>query len=336
MMGRAAHKQTEIDFARGHQLALIREAELPVGKGRDGVGVKPGVLRAVLRCIDDHGRGAEAWLSYATLSRESDVKPRQARRAVESLVAMSLICVERKRIPGRGDRVTCNHYRIVWSELELLRRQKPKYQVALAADQVAFLGDQVALQGHQSAPEAPLEAPPLPPDPESPGTDGEWQRVADKFRGKLVSVNALAQQARAQGFTPAEFHQRVLDAFATATLPQNARLIDKPNGAVGWFLRNGEWPVEGVATLADVAAECRRRDEAAADAAAHRERVAENERRCQELESEYGPVLDRMTFEEIDALVGPGTPMAKAARHSPRFVRSCLLVKLEERQHANA
>jgi hypothetical protein len=179
--------------------------------------------------------------------------------------------------------------------------------------------------------EAPTEAIPLPPDPEAEGTDGDWGDVADEFRANLVTVNALAAQARAKGQTPQAFRQRVLDAIRTAGLPQNARVLTKPYGAVASFLRNGEWPVPGVVTLEQVAAK------EASVAAYKRDRQEQARKQAQSdaadalLEKIYGWVLDGMTDAEVYELAGRGTPLAQAYRSSPGFVRPLLLRKLQDR-----
>ena len=112
-------KQQQLDFDRGSQLALLRDAVLPSRTAKDGRGVSAAAQRAVLRVIDDHGRGHEAWLGFETIALESSHGVRTVKRAVEVLAAASLLIVQPRRCPAG---VVCNHYRIVWSELALLRR----------------------------------------------------------------------------------------------------------------------------------------------------------------------------------------------------------------------
>ena len=124
--------QLQIDFARGEQLGILRDARLPRVPGVAGVS-----LKAVLRVIDDHGRGRTCWLLHATIAAEAEIGERTARRATRALAALGVLCVERRRIAG-GSRASCNHYTIVWSELALLARRPPADQTATPAHQTAI------------------------------------------------------------------------------------------------------------------------------------------------------------------------------------------------------
>lgn len=101
--------QQEFDFHRGDQLGLLRAIRISDGDGVSGTAVK-----AVLRAIDDYGR--ECFASMTTLADNANVSDRVVKRAIARLVSLSLITKEKKK---NSFGVVTNHYRIVWSEVEL-------------------------------------------------------------------------------------------------------------------------------------------------------------------------------------------------------------------------
>ena len=130
-------QQQQLDFDRGSQLALLRDAQLPARTAKDGRGVSAAVQKAVLRVIDDHGRGSEAWIGYETIAAESSHGVRTVKRAVEALIAASLLIAQPRRCPAG---VVVNHYRIVWSELALLRRTRDQAPPAPAQHGAPAIG----------------------------------------------------------------------------------------------------------------------------------------------------------------------------------------------------
>lgn len=111
----STEQQTTIEWERGTQLAILRDAVLPTGTG-----VAPITLKAVLRAIDDHARRAgDCYATQETIAQIINAgNVRTIKRAIAVLLKMSLITCERRKL-GYG-RLTVNHYRIVWSELALL------------------------------------------------------------------------------------------------------------------------------------------------------------------------------------------------------------------------
>lgn len=115
--------QQTFDFARGDQLGLLDSACIEgriVGTAR----VSAAAMRHVLRVIDSHGRGREAWPSVNTIARETSLGARTVKRAIAALAAMSLLVITKRR-PATGTGAPVNHYRIVWSELALLVPTRP-------------------------------------------------------------------------------------------------------------------------------------------------------------------------------------------------------------------
>jgi hypothetical protein len=113
--GRGELRQLVIDYDRGTQLAMLRDAELPALRGVSAVTAK-----AVLRIIDDHARRAgECWATQETIRQQIGARSiKTVKRAIAALVDLSLITCDRRSL-HRG-RMSCNHYKIVWSELALL------------------------------------------------------------------------------------------------------------------------------------------------------------------------------------------------------------------------
>jgi len=107
--------QTQFDFTRGEQLAMIRDAQLTAPAGAQ---VSAAALKAALRAIDDHGRGRPAFPALNTIARESGLGLRTVKRAVAALEAMGLLIVQRRNSGGGRQ---SNRYTVVWSELGLLR-----------------------------------------------------------------------------------------------------------------------------------------------------------------------------------------------------------------------
>ncbi len=201
-------RQNHFDYPRAEQLGYLRDCELPNVKTKDQGVVTGKLLKAVLTRLDDHGGGRECYLSAETIAAEAGMSLRHAKRAVEALRSLSLICAAPRRTP-RGS--VCNHYRIVWSELALLCRPRQRansptdsatkradsfqrvpsaapgesggatkppagefstpQSVVSVGDQSARLSDQSARLSKQSAmlaPEAPYEAPYEAPPPPTP------------------------------------------------------------------------------------------------------------------------------------------------------------------------
>lgn len=77
---------------RSRQLALLRAAQIPVINGNSA-----GTLKAILRCIDDHG--TSCWASLSTLATESCFSRRTVIRAVEALEQSGYIVAQ--KLAGR-------------------------------------------------------------------------------------------------------------------------------------------------------------------------------------------------------------------------------------------
>lgn len=107
--------QQRFDFDRAEQLGLLEQAVLPKRPG-----VSQAACKAVLKAIDNYGRGREAWPSCDTLAVNTGLSVRTVKRALRVLTELSLIVVDRRGV------LTLNHYRIVWSELAILT--KPKHE----------------------------------------------------------------------------------------------------------------------------------------------------------------------------------------------------------------
>lgn len=95
-----------MNLTRGQQLSLLRAARIE----SDG-DIRGGILKAVLRCIDDHaGNAGECYTSLATLADESCFSRRTVVRCVNSLR-------EAGYLTGGSQRGKTNSYRINWDRL---------------------------------------------------------------------------------------------------------------------------------------------------------------------------------------------------------------------------
>ncbi len=255
-------RQQQIDWTRAEQLGLLRDAIVSPRRQVSGA-----VQKAVLRSIDDHGRGGEAWLGYERIAAEAGCSVRTAKRAVQALTDASLICVDTRR---SASGVVCNHYRIVWSELALLRRILAHRPVpdrsamvsdrsAMVSDRSAMVSDRSAMvsrpechHGTQTAPEAHQKR--TEPPPQSPSAGGGWPELIAEWRSRIGQIGQLAGEAAHAGEAAEAFACRLEAAWRTATHPANARTITRPAGSVVYFLRTRCWPAEGVVDPADAVA----------------------------------------------------------------------------------
>jgi hypothetical protein len=98
-------------FTRGRQLTLLNDLELP--PSINGVSAK--VIRAVLRCLDDHARdGADCCPSLDRIRECTDISRPQIFRALVALEQLNLIIRERRScFTGRAP----SRVRIVWSNM---------------------------------------------------------------------------------------------------------------------------------------------------------------------------------------------------------------------------
>jgi hypothetical protein len=189
--------QRTIDYERGEQLGILRDARLPSVNTTDGGAVSANVLKSVLRAVDDHGRGRTCWVTQQTIAHEACISVRQAQRATWCLSeALGVLAVERQAI-GRGQMKTCNFYTIVWTELVLLcpSRRLPRPvkaphqsasttdQSASTTDQSASTTDQSAIVAYRSAFEAQQETPHPPTSPAADRSSGlsDWRKVEEEL-----------------------------------------------------------------------------------------------------------------------------------------------------------
>lgn len=111
-------QQLSFDFNRADRRGWINQAEIDDGHAIDGAKVSSSTMVALLRQIEDYlGENEWAFPSQETLARDLKVCTRTVRRATEALIAQSLLITQlRKNRYG----TTTLHYKIVWSELQLL------------------------------------------------------------------------------------------------------------------------------------------------------------------------------------------------------------------------
>lgn len=256
-----ADRQTQIDYPRQSQLAMLRDCRLP--KCKD---VSPSLLKLLLKMIDDYGRGEDAWPTQDTLAEACCVEPRTIRRALTALMKLSLVIIERKNRYGK----TLNHYRIVWSELDLLRTQgpnpvskdspketpptastKPSNRTFLV-DQPDICEEQPDIPGRATGHIRPTNRTCMSYKPTEAqlnasstlSDEGEveedeletWEEAAKQLQTRgLATAPQIAHEARCRGLTASEVLQAVRDYDAN-------RSHFRGPGAITFRLRTGAWP----------------------------------------------------------------------------------------------
>lgn len=281
-------EQQIIDWTRAAQLALLRDVMVP-DRVIKGSTVSGALQTAVLKCIDDHaGRSGECWVGYNRLAAITRYSIRSVKRAIAALEDASLIIVLTKLAPCG---VVVNHYRIVWTELDLLPRvgssrpvpdrPQPSERSAMVSERSATMSDQSAMVSRpechgdtQTADRSAMKRnePPPPTPPKSDGGGGgvSWNQVVEEWRQRIGQIAVLAREAQATGISPEEFLCRVRAAWEMAVHPFNRQSLRKPAGAVVHWLRMGAWPVDGLIDPRDQAAVQER-----SAAASRRDREAE-------------------------------------------------------------
>jgi hypothetical protein len=305
-----AAKQQKLDFDRAAQLALLRDVRLPPSVGSGKGRVSAASLKAVLRAIDDFGRGREAYPSVQTIALVAGLGARTVKRAIHALQHdLGLLIVERRK--ATYDAVV-NHYRIVWSELAVrcLRDEPGAAAAPGSADQGAAVSDQGAAVSNQGAAAAPkalisdLKRSP-PPTPETESTSSAWG-VVEKLLAHvgLVEHAAATAAARARGLSPEQVIEivnhwqtfppgRWSDALGVL-YHRLVRASPAWNATEGWPPPRPEFATAQAREHA-LATTGRAREQFITAAEAARRRDAE-------LETRWGPVLDAMPADALQTL----------------------------------
>lgn len=327
-----ARGQGTFGFTRAGQLHLKRHAVIPAVKiveGQAGGGrtitVTPAQIFAVLTVIDDHG--PRCWPSIDTIAGEARISRRSAVRAIKALQTLDLICVEKRPKPTGG---LLNQYSINWGALQRLcpESRVPPQQIASA-----IRANRECHCGTQSHQEAPNEVLPLPPPKHKRGSGQDsWTAVAVEFRKDLGSIDQLIDQAIAKGIQPADFATTAREAITTARLPCNAGKLDRPMGAVAWFLRNGTWPQDGIQTIADAQFENSIRQ--ATDAARAQEQAEAEEiaAELQRLKPMYYAEFQKLSKADVRELAPDQPSWAKRPSSFPLEI----MRRMEARDHVTS
>ncbi len=295
---------------------ILRKCVIPAFAGK----VSAAVLKLILINLGDHiGDNPECWQSQDTIVEETGIGKRQVQRGIAALQSMNLILSRRTQLTNR--------YQIVWNELKLLvpaveiestdgfrcatsgasENAPGEFRRATSggSGRATSGGSDAPPVAHKATKKRPLKRPP-------PGgeLDAAWLVVVEEFQSKQAIARELAEEHLARNFTPAEFRAKMLGAWETAEMPENAdKLVDKA-ASVQFYLRRGSWPCAGI-----VDAHVLARQRATKAAAAERETVerakhlrAEAEaQRLRELlqqrEENFGPLLDRLDREQLRDLI---------------------------------
>ena len=163
-------KQLGFDWTWAQRREWINEAVLTSGRANDGRPVSASAMAGVLNAINDHlGDNVEAWPSQATIAQRLKVSEKTVQRASQALESLSLLIVTAR--PSKSG--TCNYYRIVWSELQLL---SPERRAAWAA----ILGRK---SNDESPAKKPAKTPPTGPSDTTPQPSDNSRGPSDTLTG---------------------------------------------------------------------------------------------------------------------------------------------------------
>jgi AraC-like DNA-binding protein len=243
-------QQIEIDFSRGDQLGLLDAVYFVDSDGLSGCSTK-----AVLKAIDGFGR--ECFASRETIAARANVSSRTVSRAVKRLIGMSVItCEFQKNCFG----TVTNHYRIVWSELEL------RVDRQLSTDRLVPPEPSVVPPEPTVVPRRPTVVPgatdrsarmatntkepqKIRHQPASEAAAGEVEILENAFRS--IGLQRFAQLAR-------EFRWRDCEVVEAISIYSAQRNKFAGPGAVVDFLRSGDWPADGILSATELSARSQR------------------------------------------------------------------------------
>lgn len=232
-------------------------------------------IKAVLRAIDDFGRGRTAWAGRERLAASAGVSVRLVSRAVNALELSLLVAVQRSQASGETSRKTLNRYTLHWPRLAMLcpvenAVENPANNLLISdwsrGDQSATVTDQCATVTYQSATvtdqvatggiltglKAQEEPPPTgairfegpPPSPKS------WEAAAECLLregiGGKAAARIVAAWKRTKRGSPRDLVIAIGDALAAIRHPGNAAKFERPQGALVYRLEFDRWPVEDV------------------------------------------------------------------------------------------
>ncbi|QDV26724.1 helix-turn-helix domain-containing protein [Aureliella helgolandensis] len=254
--------QETFDWTWAERREWITEADFPKGRAYDGSSVSAAAMVAVLNAINDHlGKNPVAWPSQAKIAEKTKLSEKTIQRASEALQSLSLLIVEPKK--GRSG---TNHYRIVWTELQLLQparraaweailrekqtrtltRGSARNQSDIPAEQSDIVGEQSDIltdqsdtmsdEYHKGKPQKKTTTTPEPDQRAEPQTDVRtWEVVVSELIELGLSETGARQAAAAarnRGLTPDQAHE-LGETYRTRTRPGYAGKAP----TVGWLYR---------------------------------------------------------------------------------------------------
>jgi len=245
----AEKSQQTIDWTRSQQRNLIKQLDLPkleklTPDSDRSVRASNTVCKAVLKAIDDYGRGGFAWPSQATLALDTDLSKRQVATAIARLKSFGLLAIDKRKLPNGN---VGNLYSIVWSELALIQQKRVRFKAerdAVCAERDAVCAERDAVSAERDAVTAYKPTRTVKNRPPTRLVAGSSE-ISDLLRSTgLARWRSLAD----------EFADRVEDVRLAVETWQANRAKLRDCGAIVKFLRDGFWPAEGVTDPATAAA----------------------------------------------------------------------------------
>lgn len=233
--------QKEFNFKRCEQLYLLRSIRF---EGRSRISTK-----AVLKAIDEFG--PECFASQDTIAEAAGVSIRTCKRAIASLVEMSLVTRE-KRLNRFG--VVTNHYRIVWSEISCrvsLQASNPTRsrvgpaKIEHGASKRTSVGSvessvgPVEIEHGASMTPKPENSKDPPPTVSELDGGGEFEDLERQLRSIGVGKSREALQAAFQAGRTKPDVQRLLCHFQAS---QRDRTPPGPGLLYSWLVGRAPWP----------------------------------------------------------------------------------------------
>jgi len=258
--------QQTLTFSRGDKFALLRSAEFGESQANSRL------LRSLIEQLElcGHRDGCHPYMQ--TLADRMGYSIRTVRRTVALAKRLGVVAVEAKMTRGQ----TANEYFVQWERVKELGRVAPG-QTGRGAGQTSR-----PPPVWEGSPEGldPLVDPlidPPPPIPPKPNANGDtaasgdtagWGKAAAELSDLGMATAAdTVDEAKLNGFTPSDLLQ------VKHTYEANRKLFRGP-GAIAFYIRNRQWPAEGVRQPEEVRRIRRAKEQRARAEKRERERYA--------------------------------------------------------------
>lgn len=332
-----SRKQLEFDLTkRGAKLAIIGQI------------VKRRVLKSrmllVLHAVDDRARDhATTCMTYSEIAQFQNQSRETAKRGVADMIKYQLL-IKTDVINSLGQQA--NEYQLIWSNLQALADGEPLETPAPDSEYIAgndseipapvsdYESSQVVNVGpgqfgltpgsqrppdpghHDPAIYIPLSRINTPP----PFNNHSWEGVVDDLKSFGVAMASKAiQSARGRGCSIKEIQNLIAYARSKPNAYGPGAIFQRVMSALPGSDPKADWPPESEAYRKSKIQnhEQKTRDQATREAAQREAKRKANKQAREDLEREYGPILDEMAQSEIQEFANQhcGVIAPKVARN---------------------